>query len=132
MNLKLCPPFLSQSYPQYMLEEQNVNVIILTRLLSSKDLLSAISKMLSLPYFIVNSILTAPYTQSKKHLLSVGSAYLLVSIFYPLQPLALFSKGDCHSTHRVGPLGLSSFLHLGLLFAFYHPTNRNLYLVGVF
>ena len=30
----------------------------------------------------------------------------------------------------VGPLGLNGFLHLGLLFGIFHPTNRGLYLVG--
>ena len=33
----------------------------------------------------------------------------------------LFPKGECLSTHRVGPLGLNGFLHLGLLFEICHP-----------
>ena len=36
-------------------------------------------------------------------------------------PLMLFSKGDFLRTHRVGPLGLNGFHHLGLLFGFFHP-----------
>ena len=46
--------------------------------------------------------------------------------------LILFPKGEFLRTHRVGPLGLSGSLFLGLLvFDFYHPTNRELYLVAV-
>ena len=33
----------------------------------------------------------------------------------------LFPKGEFLRTHRVGPLGLNGFLHLGLLFGFFHP-----------
>ena len=33
----------------------------------------------------------------------------------------LIPKGEFLRTHRVGPLGLSGFLHLGLLFGFFHP-----------
>ena len=33
----------------------------------------------------------------------------------------LFPKGECLSTHRVGPLGLNGFLYLGLLFVIFHP-----------
>ena len=31
----------------------------------------------------------------------------------------------------MGPIGLNGFLHLGLLFGFFTPTNLGLYLVGV-
>ena len=42
-----------------------------------------------------------------------------------------FPKGEFLGTHRVGPLGLSGSLFFGLLVLdFYHPTNRDLYLVG--
>ena len=45
---------------------------------------------------------------------------------------SLFPKGECLSTHRVGPFGLNGFLFLGLLVLdFYPPTNRDLYLVVV-
>ena len=45
--------------------------------------------------------------------------------------MQLFPKGEFLRTHRVGPLGLSGSLFLGLLVLdFYHPTNRGLYLVG--
>ena len=39
----------------------------------------------------------------------------------------LFPKGECLSTHRVGPLGLNGFLHLYYCFEFFTPTNRDLY-----
>ena len=33
----------------------------------------------------------------------------------------LFPKGEFLRTHRVGPLGLNGFLHLGLLFEIFQP-----------
>ena len=43
---------------------------------------------------------------------------------------SLFLKREFLITHRVGPLGLSGSLFLVLLVLdFYHPTNRDLYLV---
>ena len=33
----------------------------------------------------------------------------------------LFPKGEFLRTHCVGPIGLNGFLHLGLLFGFFHP-----------
>ena len=43
----------------------------------------------------------------------------------------LFPKGEFLRTHRVGPLGFSYSLHLGLFLKFSPPTNRAVYLVGV-
>ena len=44
----------------------------------------------------------------------------------------LFPKGECLNTHRVDPLSLSGSFFLGLLvFDFYPPTNRDLYMVVV-
>ena len=34
---------------------------------------------------------------------------------------SLFPKGEFLRTHCVGPIGLNGFLHLGLLFGFFHP-----------
>ena len=45
---------------------------------------------------------------------------VLIAYLY-LKETTLFPKGEFLRTHRVDPPGLNGFLHLGLLFGFFHP-----------
>ena len=62
-----------------------------------------------------------------KHLNPDSNVEYIMTIFRKL----LFPKGEFSFHCAVGPLGLSGSLFLSLLvFDFYQPTNRDLYLVG--